>query len=179
MKKILFSIFFFFALSLCFPLPVFGAAMEVTVTITGVRSPERSAMLLRADRPNTEFAFPNNQGRIMVIRNSDSSVKATVGISGYVKKNSTVTFTIPYEVALAPYSVYLEIQATPENNPACKADCSVVTGWYKICQFYTSDFSNYSCQIATCNSSYAGCIAVDPAHVVAGFWRSPVLFTIN
>jgi len=179
MKKILFSVFFSFAFFLCFPLSAFGAAMEVTVTITGVRSPERSAMLLRADRPNTEFVFPNNSGRIMVIRNSDSSIKATVAVPAYPKKNSVVTFTIPYEAALAPYSVYLEIQATPENNPACKADCSVVSGWYKICQFYTFDYSNYQCQAATCNSSYTGCIAVDPAHIVAGFWRSPILFTIN
>ena len=177
MKKTLFSVFFFFALFF-FPLSVLGAAMEITVTITSVKSPERSAMVLKTDRPNTEFAFPQGSGRITVIRNSNSFVEALAPVAGYVRKDSFATFTMAYGAALAPYNVYLEIQAVAQgSNVICKADCSSVpanSGWYYISPFYTSpDLCGYYCPVPPCNNTYKGAIALNSAYVVGGYWRSP------
>jgi len=213
MNKILFSIFFFSALIFCFPLTTLGAVMEMTVTIDSIQIPERAEMVWTtggqtadghlADRPNTEFGF--DYSRITVV-DKNISVKAlkwfdytTIpGAGGFqhpMQKDSTLTFAFPYDVALAPYKVYAEVQAQPQgSSPVLKADCTLVpsgSNWYVSTNYlYYNSFKVAamcpSTMVTVPNSPVAPCykcIAFQSAvwYPADGyyFWRSEPLVTIN
>jgi len=181
--------------------------MELTVTITSLKVPERAAMILANDPPSVEFGFDNS--RITVVRNSNTSivgakwfnfVQSFPGTNSFqhpMYAGATVTFNFPYDATAAPYNVYAEIETSGQGGSTIyKADCTLVpgnSGWYWL---YTSAYYNNFANIASCpnppfTGSYLGFIAVDttnPQHFVrdigAGggwtyFWRSPALFTIN
>jgi hypothetical protein len=139
-KKLLFSILFFSTIFVCFPLPAFGAVMELTVTITSVKIPERAAMIFAPDRPNTEFAI--GRGRIAVRKNSDGSLMGYGGttpshwgryyVGGILEKDTVTTVTFPYDSNSA-YNVDAEVRVKPASvldTVGCRPDCTPISGGY-------------------------------------------------
>jgi len=194
LKKILLLILFFLATGFCFPSPVFGAQMEMTVTITSVKVPARAEMLLADDGPTAEFSL--GVGRIVVVRDGDDYIEVRRTFPGwYFQAGEVVTLIFNYNAAEAPYKVYGEVSvaAAPlpeEGARICRADCSVVgdaTGWY-IFELYISDYDYAYCPPSVCHDpvgSYNYFLAVEPGHVITDiedsqpYWRSPALYTIN
>jgi len=176
-----------------FPLPVFGAVMEVTVTITSMKIPQRAGAALAPDRPNTEFRI--NNMRITVV-NRDDDVVARSWFNIQAGTEATVYF--PYDNTKTPYHIYLEHRAygpangygLPEGEEGvimCRADCSnvvdapgvVADEWfylggveYSSCQPSYDPSCHASCPYPACSASYDPVfvnldgLAVDPVNVI-------------
>jgi len=95
MKKILILVLFLAVIIFCMPMPALGATMIMNVTVSNVRVPERSAMALATDLPNTEFKF-DSSNRVIVVRagttGTVSATKGTATITG-VGTNFTTMFS--------------------------------------------------------------------------------------
>jgi len=171
--------------------------MELKVTITGVQIPGRAAI---ADLPlNQEYeisTITNYYNKLLVVRNRDSFIMrrenfmypGCSGICGSLKKTSyrTVSFTYNSEET---YSVYVEIPVVARGTDTiCKSDCTSISsgdGWYRTrAALHFGGYYRY-CPINSCsnyNSYYRSYIAFyDSQNIMAttGYWRSPVIFTID
>lgn len=203
MKKIFFLQLFFLVIIFLFPSTALGVVtdMEITVTITSLQIPERAAMILVSDRPNTEFQIDG--ARIAIVKNSDGVVQKTAdfpSVNPYqrsAKKNASITFSFPYVNSMAPFNVYLEIAAVaatvvPGGGMGCRADCSNIPN---ISDWYLSSARIYYLPSGGGTPVLAGCpnppctyppiydtpyqVAFAKSNIVNGYWRSPSILTIN
>jgi hypothetical protein len=196
MKKILLAIIFLSVVVFVTPFSVFGADIELTVTITGVQIPKRAAI---ADLPlDTEYeisTITNYYNKLLVVRNRDSFIMnrenfmfpGCYGICASLEENAyrTVSFTYNSEET---YSVYVEIPVvTRGTNTICKSDCTPISsgeGWYRTRAQLVFDGEYRYCPISVC-SDYRTYIAfgpeIAPQNIMAttGYWRSPAIFTID
>jgi len=193
MKKIIFIALILSIVIFCFPSSALGAVMEMTVTITNLQIPERSAMVYQ--NVNSELriycAWDGNDCRINVLRDDDSSPVAYGDAlsAEHFKAGFSKTMSFTYDNS-KQYSVHVELRASSQgSNVICKSDCTPVaggSGWY---------YSNGSPELAS-GAAYLVCpsiacngtsttrykIAFDPANTVLvggiRWWRSPSLCTI-
>ena len=197
--QVIFAVFIFsIVFVFCLPLPTFGATMEITITLSSVQIPERSAMLLLSDRPNSEFSIPG-QSRIVVVSKSGvierwSWLEDNDGVPEWdIQKDLGGTFSFPYDATKAPYTVHVETYVYEQYTIICKADCTPVpanSGWY-VTMFALSYYhipAPYTgwygypfnlCPSVLCTAPDRGYLAIDPANVFNHYWRLPALLTIN